>query len=100
MGNREDAKKKAEILKRLREGYKDTVARTQALLKEQKAIRQQICHAMRDAPKTVPEVVESTGLPADQVLWHITAMRKYDLVAEAGMCGEYYTYQLVQESKR
>ncbi len=100
MSEREDAKKKAEMLKHLREDHKDSVARTQALLKEQKAIRSQICHAMRDAPKTVPEVAEATGLPADRVLWHITAMRKYDLVAEAGMCGEYYTYQLVQESKR
>jgi predicted Rossmann fold nucleotide-binding protein DprA/Smf involved in DNA uptake len=99
MNSREDAKNKAEILKRLREDHKDSVARTQALLKEQKAIRSQICHAMRDAPKTVPEVAQSTGLPADQVLWHITAMRKYDLVVEADMCGEYYTYRLVKESK-
>ena len=100
MSNKEDAKKKAQVLKRLREDYKESVTRTQALLKEQKAIRGQICHAMRDGPKTVPEVAEATDLPADRVLWHITAMRKYDLVAEAGMCGEYYTYQLVQESKR
>ena len=100
MSNKEDAKKKAEMLKRLRENYKDTVARTQALLKEQKAIRGKICQAMRDAPRTVPEVAEATGLPAPQVLWHITAMRKYDLVAELGMCGEYYTYQLAQESKQ
>ena len=99
MSKREDAKKKAEILKRLREDYKDTVARTQALLKEQKAIRRQIRRVMGDAPRTVPEVAEATGLPANQVLWHITAMKKYDLVAEVGMCDEYYTYQLVQESK-
>ena len=100
MSNKEDAKKKAEILKRLREDHKEGVTRTQALLKEQKAIRRQICQAMRDGPKTVPEVAQATDLPADQVLWHITAMRKYDLVAEAEMCGEYYTYQLVQESKK
>jgi len=100
VSEREDGKKKAEMLKRLREDHKDTIARTQALLKEQKAVRRQICNAMGDAPRTVPEVAEATGLPADQVLWHITAMRKYDLVAEADMCGEYYTYQFVQESKR
>jgi len=99
MSNKEDAKKKAQVLKRLREDYKESVTRTQALLKEQKAIRGQICHAMQDGPKTVPEVAEATGLAADRVLWHITAMKKYDLVAEADMCGEYYTYQLVQESK-
>jgi hypothetical protein len=48
----------------------------------------------------VPEVAEATTLPADQVLWHIIAMKKYDLVTEAGMCGEYYQYQLVQETKK
>jgi hypothetical protein len=100
VSKKEDAKKKAQVLKRLREDHKDSVARTQTLLKEQKAIRGQICHAMRDGPKTVPEVAESTGLAADRVLWHITAMKKYDLVTEGDMCGEYYTYELVQESKK
>jgi predicted transcriptional regulator len=98
--SKEDAKKRTEILKRLREEHKDNVARTQALLKEQKAIRRQICQAMRDAPKTVPEVAEATTLPADQVLWHITAMKKYDLAVETGMCGEYYLYQVAKESSK
>ena len=98
--SKEDAKKRTAILKRLREEHKDTVARTQALFKEQKAIRRQICQAMRDTPKSVPEVAETTGIPADQVLWHITAMKKYDLAVETGMCGEYYLYQLVKENKK
>jgi predicted transcriptional regulator len=92
--SKEDAKKRTALLKRLREEHKDTVARTQALFKEQKAIRRQITQAMREAPKTVPEVAEATNLPADQVLWHIIAMKKYGLVDEVGMCGEYYQYQL------
>ena len=98
--SKEDAKKRTAILKRLREGHKDTVAGAQALLKEQKAIRRQICQAMRDAPKTVPEVAEATGIPANRVLWHITAMKKYDLAVETDMCGEYYLYQLVKENKK
>jgi len=98
--SKEDAKKRTALLKRLREEHKNTVARAQALLKEQKMIRRQICQAMRDAPKTVPEVAEAAGLPADQVLWHITAMKKYDLVVETGMCGEYYLYQVAKESSK
>ena len=98
--SKEDAKKRTAMLKRLREAHKDTVQRTQALLKEQKVIRRQICQAMRDAPKTVPEVAEATGLPANEVLWHITAMKKYDLVVETGMCGEYYLYQVAKESSK
>jgi predicted transcriptional regulator len=100
MSEKENARKRAEMLKHLREEHKETIARTQALFKEQQAIRRQISQVMRDAPKTVPEVAEATGLPADQVLWHITAMKKYDLAVETGMGGEYYQYQLVQETKK
>jgi predicted transcriptional regulator len=99
MSNKEDAKKRTAMLKRLREEHQDTVERTQALLKEQNAIRKQIRQAMAGGPKTVPEVAEATGMPGDQVLWHLTAMKKYDLVVETGMGGEYYQYQLAEESK-
>jgi hypothetical protein len=100
MSEKENARKRAETLKQLREEHKETIARTQALLKEQQAIRRQICQVMRDAPRTVPEVAEATGIPADQVLWHIAAMKKYDFAVEIGMDGEYYQYQLVQETKK
>lgn len=98
--NRENAKKRAIFLKRLREEHKETVARTQEMLKEQKAIRRQICQPTRDQARTVPEIAEITGIPAQDVLWHITAMKKYGLVAETGMCGEYYLYQRVEDKKK
>jgi predicted Rossmann fold nucleotide-binding protein DprA/Smf involved in DNA uptake len=94
-----NAKQRSQYLKQLREEHRETVTQVQALLKEQKDIRRQICQAMRDTPKTVPEIAEASGLPADQVLWHIIAMKKYDLVIETGMCGEFYLYQRVKEAK-
>ena len=94
---KEDAKKRVAMLKRLREEHKETVAQTQALLKEQQAIRKQIRQAMGPGPKTVPEVAEATGLPVDR---HVTAMKKYDLVREVGMSGEYYQYELAQEENQ
>ena len=100
MSGKQDAKQRAQLLKRLREEHRDTVTRTQALLKEQNAIRKQIRQAMGEGPKTVPEVAEAIGLPPNKVLWHITAMKKYDLVVEAGMSGEYYQYQLAEETKK
>lgn len=99
MTNKEAAKKRAILLKRLREQHKETVTRTQALFKEQKAIRRQICQPMREDPKAVPELAELTGIPADQVLWHVMAMKKYGLVVETGMCGEYYLYQRIEDKK-
>ena len=94
-----DTRTRGAALKQLREQHKASVERTQALLKKQQAVRRQMCQVLRDGPKTVPEVATATGLPAHRVLWHITAMKKFNLVEEAGMCGEYYLYQLSPEAK-
>jgi predicted transcriptional regulator len=98
MTNREAARKKTQLLLSLREAHQDTVAAAQARLKEQKAVRRQICNQIQEEPQVVPEIATATGLPTHQVLWHITAMKKYDLVEEAGMCGEYYLYRMTKEA--
>jgi len=90
-------KEKNQVLKELREEYKDYVSRTRELLKENKKIHGDICKAIREEPKTVPEVATIVGLPAHEVLWHIIAMKKYDIVEETGKCGEYYLYQRAGE---
>jgi predicted transcriptional regulator len=97
MTAKEKAKNRAALLKRLRAEHEESVARTKALLKEQKALRKQICQAMRTEPQIVPQLAETTGIPSEQVLWHVTAMKKYGLVVENGMCGEYYLYQMAED---
>jgi predicted transcriptional regulator len=97
---REDPKKRAIFLKQLREEHKETVKQAQEKLKAQQALRRNICKLMREEPKTVPEVAEASGVPAREVLWHITAMKKYGLVIETGMCGEYYLYQRVKDGSK
>jgi hypothetical protein len=53
---------------------------------------------MRDGgPKTVPEIAEASGLSSHEVLWHVTAMKKYDQIVETGQCGEYYLYAMAEE---
>jgi predicted Rossmann fold nucleotide-binding protein DprA/Smf involved in DNA uptake len=94
-----NAKQRSQFLKQLRAGHHETVAQVQALLKEQKDIRRQIAQAMGNEPKTVPDIAAASGLPAEQVLWHIIALKKYNLVVETGLSGEYYLYQLVKEVK-
>jgi predicted transcriptional regulator len=86
-------KKQAALVKQLREEKRKTEARMRALLFEPKRIQKQICQAIREQPRTVPEVAQATGLPAHEVLWHITALRKYGEVVETGMSGAYYLYQ-------
>jgi len=99
MSQREAAKKRTEMLRDLRAEHGATVERTQTLLKEQKAIDTRICQAIRENPKTVPEVAQAIDLPGHAVLWHLTALKKYGRVAEAGMCGDYVLYRRVEENQ-
>jgi len=97
--NKDEVMLRNALLKRLREEHADTLESTRAHLKTQKAIRREICQAMRKGASTVPEIAAASSLPAHQVLWHVTAMKKYDLVIEVGQCGEYYQYELVKEAE-
>jgi predicted transcriptional regulator len=94
MTDKAAAKERIARLKALREAHKDSVERTQSLLKEQQAIRKQLRSAMQDGPKTIPEIAAAAELPSDQVLWHVMSMKKYDLVREVGKSGDYYQYEL------
>ncbi len=97
MSTQPSTSSRGDFLKRLREQHAESVARTQALYKEQRGIQQKICAFIRDNPKTVPEVAAEINLPSHEVLWHLTAMKKYGIVAESGMCGDYPLYRKVEE---
>ncbi|MBL7163745.1 MAG: hypothetical protein ISS57_14185 [Anaerolineales bacterium] len=92
-----DAKQRAALLKRLREENAETVKRTQALLKEQKKVQQLICQNIREKSKTVPEIAAAVDMPTHEVLWYLTAFKKYDIVVEDGMCGDYILYKRAEE---
>jgi predicted transcriptional regulator len=87
------------MLKRLREVHAVTVERTQALLREQRQTEQVICQFVRDNPKTVPEIAAEIGKPTHEVLWFVAALRKYGIVVETGMCGDYPLYKRVDEAQ-
>ena len=93
MSAQEKTLSRGEILKQLRSKHVESVERTQALLKEQKHVQQEVCRVLRERPKTVPEVAAETGIPTEKVLWYMAAFKKYGLVVENGMCGDYPLYQ-------
>jgi predicted transcriptional regulator len=97
---RETARKRTEMLMALRQEHAEAVSRTQALLREQQRVRKALRQAMESGAQTVPELARIIGLPSEQVLWHLTAMRKYGLVEETGMDedGAYCRYRLPQEA--
>jgi predicted transcriptional regulator len=88
---------RGEMLKHLRDQHAETVKRTQALLKEQKRVQQEICKVLRDNPKTVPEIAEAVDMPAHEVLWYVASFKKYGLIVENGMCADYPLYQKAEE---
>jgi predicted transcriptional regulator len=91
---------RADALKRLRQEHQAGFKATQALLKELSAIRKEIRQALQDGPKTIPELAAAINLPTSQVLWQMAAMKKYGLVAETDLDGNYYRYAWVEEAKK
>jgi predicted Rossmann fold nucleotide-binding protein DprA/Smf involved in DNA uptake len=87
------APSRGELLKQMRAKHVGSVERAQALLKEQKRMQQELCALMREKPRTIPELAAATSLPAPKVLWFIAALKKYGVVVENGMCGDYPLYQ-------
>ena len=90
---------RSEMLKNLRNEHKVTVKRAQVLLREQKHIHKEICKLLRDNPMTVPDVAEKIGMPSKEVLWYMASFKKYGLIIENGMCGDYPLYQKAEEDE-
>lgn len=59
--------------------------------KLKKAVRE----AMTAGPATIPELASATGLAASDVLWHVTALKKYGEARETEVDGDYARYELV-----
>jgi predicted transcriptional regulator len=83
---------RGEALKQLRTRHAEAVERTQALLKEQKKMQQDLLGALSEKPRTVPELAAATGLPSDRVLWFVASLKKYGILVENGMSGDYPLY--------
>jgi predicted transcriptional regulator len=98
MSNQTEARARSETLKRLRESHAESVGKTHALRREQKQIQRDICQVIRTEPRTVPDIASAIGKPADEVLWYLAAFKKYGIIIEAGMCGDYVLYQGVEEA--
>ncbi len=90
---------RGERLKQLRQEHASAVERTQALFRAQKQLQQAICQYLCDAPRTVPEVAAAVGKPTHETLWFIAALKKYGIVVEKGMDGDYPLYQLAKEEQ-
>ena len=54
------------------------------IVREEPLMHRPILDALADGPLTVPELAEAVGRPADEVLYWVMGMRRYEQVVEAG----------------
>jgi predicted transcriptional regulator len=94
-------KKRTEMLVEMRKERREVVQKAQELLKAQQSTRKALERALAGGPHSVPQLAKATNLPAHEVLWHVAAMKKYGVVAEAGVdeSGDYYLYRLTKEAQ-
>jgi hypothetical protein len=71
----------------------ELLARVKTISKRKAAIKK----ALADGPRTVPELAQATELDPADVLWSLTAMRKYGLAVEDGVEGDYPRYALPEK---
>lgn len=88
---------KREDLKALRQSRKKTIDSVREMVKETRTIRKKLSDALSEGPKTVPELAGTTGITSQQVLWHLTSMKKYGKVGEGDQSGDYFQYVLLKE---
>lgn len=87
-------KKPIQILRERRGGVpKDLLARN----REQKKLMRRLREAIRDGPRTVPEIAAETGVGTGEVLWHLMALKKFGEVIEGEERDGYFEYALKEE---
>jgi predicted transcriptional regulator len=69
-------------------------------VRAQNAAKTAIRKALKGGPLTVPEIAEAASLGTKDVLWYVTAMRKYGQVVEDVQDGDYMRYALAPEAPR
>ena len=92
----EKQKKPIQILRERRGGVPRSLIESN---KETVKLRKQVTEALKDGPKTAPQIAEATGIPADIVFWHLVSMKKYGKAAEGQASGDYFEYELVESKK-
>jgi hypothetical protein len=67
--------------------------------KERQERGRKIVKALREGPKTVPEIAGATEIPAYRVLWHVMSLKKYGKVVEGEEQDSYFQYMLKETEK-
>ena len=69
------------------------------VMRDEMIMRPRIAAALREGPKTIPEIAEALGSPAAEVTLWVMALRRYGALEELPKpkSEDYYRYQLAGE---
>lgn len=84
-------------LKAFRERMGGVSDEKKAWSKEQRQTIKAIREALKDGPRTIPQIAGAARLPSPSVVWHVMALKRYGKIAEAGREGDYYLYELRED---
>jgi DNA-binding IclR family transcriptional regulator len=65
------------------------------VVREEMVMRGQILEALKEGPRTVPEIAEAIGRPAHEVVFWVMGMRRYGWLSEVKGSADdgYFRYQ-------
>jgi len=84
----------------LRERYGGVSEELKMKTRSQTKIIKNLKESIQNVYKTVPEISKLTGVPSDEVLWHLMAMKKYGMVIEGEERDGYYEYTVKEEGEK
>lgn len=66
------------------------------IVREEPAMRRRILAALREGPRTVPQIAEAIGAPSHETVYWIMGMRRYGWVSEVREAADdgYFRYEL------
>ncbi len=74
---------------------------TREIIREEMVMRRRILNVLSEGNKTVPEVAEEIGCPADEIMFWMMGMRKYGYIEETDEVTDegFYRYALTEKGR-
>jgi biotin operon repressor len=88
----QEQEERKEAMKRLRLERKQKIAAAAQKVRAQKKVIEALKKMLKEGGKSVPELAAGIGLSSSEVLWYISALRKYGQIAEGEKKGGYFQY--------
>jgi predicted transcriptional regulator len=95
--NRETTGTVQEALKEIRALRQEAIGRIADRVKKQRREIKTIKEALRQGPRTVPELAEIIDLSSTEIFWYLAALKKYGEIVEGEKAGSYFRYALAGE---